>query len=401
MVRATIPQNEELRLQDLYETGLLDSPNEVEFEEIVRFASSLCNMPISLISLVDSNRQWFKARVGLDVNETNRDVSFCAHAILNDQLFEIPDATMDQRFHDNPLVVNEPAIRFYAGVPLVTSSGSRLGTLCVIDTIPGRLTDQQKFGLQVLANNVMRVAELRVKNKELYYLTETQKRIISILAHDVRNPLASIKSIIDLNQSELLDQNEAAEMMEMVSSQLNNTIDMVENVVNWGQLQLQFGRLKLEYFDLFELINLVFGSELILSAAKQNKLINSVEPGTVFHSDKRSLEFILRNLVSNANKFTQNGSIIISLQQTGTSSVLKVEDTGVGMTASQIVALWGDENFSQSTLGTSNEKGSGLGLLLVKEFVERLDGHIAVESEVGKGTSFKLIFNLYTIQEIN
>jgi len=390
MISAKIPENENKRLQDLYSSNLLDTPQEAEFDEIVNFASLLCNTPISLITLVDSNRQWFKARVGLSVTETNRDISFCSHAILQDQLFEVPDTMKDIRFHDNPLVTEDPSIRFYAGMPLVTSSGSRLGTLCVIDKIPGHLTEQQKFGLKVLANNVIKIAELRIKNKDLFYLTETQKKIISILAHDVRNPLASIKSIIDLKHSDILDANEAAEMMEAVSGQLTSTIDMVENIVKWGQLLLQFGHLSIEDFDLHELVERIFGSESLHSLSKNNKLINNVLPETIIYSDKNIFEFILRNLISNANKFTQDGSITVAAQQKGNKTVLSVTDTGVGMTNDRASELL-NNNTAGSTLGTNKEKGSGLGLLLVKEFVERMDGSITVESALNKGTSFKIV----------
>ena len=390
MISAKIPENENSRLHDLYESGLLDTPREVEFDEIVELASSLCNMPISLITLIDSNRQWFKASTGIDVTETSRDVSFCSHAILQDQLFEVPDTMEDNRFSDNPFVINEPGIRFYAGMPLVTSSGSRLGTLCVLDKTPGHLTGKQKFGLKVLANNVIKITELKIKNKELHYLTETQKRIISILAHDVRNPLTSIKNIIELKQSAVLNEKDAAEMMEMVAAQLNNTIEMVENIVNWGQLQLQFGRLQLADFDLHELVERIFGSESLKSTAKNNKLINNITEGTIIHTDKQALEFVLRNLVSNANKFTGNGSITVDSLQKGIKTTLWVTDTGVGMTEEHIHKLLDNKTYT-TTLGTNNEKGSGLGLLLAKEFIDRMDGTITVESTIDKGSSFKIV----------
>ena len=390
MISAKIPENENSRLHDLYESGLLDTPREVEFDEIVELASSLCNMPISLITLIDSNRQWFKASKGIDVTETSRDVSFCSHAILQDQLFEVPDTMEDNRFSDNPFVINEPGIRFYAGMPLVTSSGSRLGTLCVLDKTPGHLTEKQKFGLKVLANNVIKITELKIKNKELHYLTETQKRIISILAHDVRNPLTSIKNIIELKQSAVLNEKDAAEMMEMVAAQLNNTIEMVENIVNWGQLQLQFGRLQLADFDLHELVERIFGSESLKSTAKNNKLINNITEGTIIHTDKQALEFVLRNLVSNANKFTGNGSITVDSLQKGIKTTLWVTDTGVGMTEEHIHKLLDNKTYT-TTLGTNNEKGSGLGLLLAKEFIDRMDGTMTVESRINKGSSFKIV----------
>src|ERR1700753_1779671 len=120
MISAPIPQNENARLQDLQQSGLLDSPQEEEFDEIVKFASDLCDMPISLISLVDANRQWFKAKIGLEDNETHRDFSFCAHAILQEDLFEVPDTLQDSRFYDNPYVLSNPEVRFYAGMPLVS-----------------------------------------------------------------------------------------------------------------------------------------------------------------------------------------------------------------------------------------------------------------------------------------
>ena len=390
MVAAKIPENEKSRLKDLFESGLLDTPQEDDFDEIVKLASMLCNTSISLITLVDSNRQWFKAKVGIDIVETERDVSFCSHAILQDQLFEVPDTLTDIRFIDNPFVTNDPSIRFYAGVPLVTSSGSRLGTLCVLDKMPGRLTEMQRFGLKVLANNVMKIAELKIKNKELQYLTETQKRIISILAHDVRNPLNTIKNIVELKGSDMLDEEEAAQLMEKVAVQLNNTIEMVDNIVNWGQLQLKFGRLQLEDFDIHELVERIFGSEALKSIEKNNKLINDIAPGAIIHSDQQALEFILRNLVSNANKYTENGSITISMQPSGIKTVLKVIDTGVGMTEQQANEVLNNSSHN-TTLGTNKEKGSGLGLLLVKEFIDRMDGSITVESVINKGTSFKIV----------
>jgi signal transduction histidine kinase len=391
MISAPIPENENTRLQDLYNSTLLDTAQEEEFDEIVKFASQLCNTTISLISLVDSNRQWFKARIGLNATETNRDISFCSHAILQEELFEIPDTLKDNRFFDNPMVTNDPSIRFYAGMPLVTSSGSRLGTLCVIDKNPGQLTEMQRSGLKVLANNVIKIAELRIKNKDLYYLTETQKRIISILAHDVRNPLAAIKNIIDLKQSEILDAKDAANMISLVTGQLENTIQMVENIVNWGQLHLKFGALKLEDFDLYELVDRIFGSEKLNSVAKNNLLINRVGLGCIIHSDERALEFVLRNLISNSNKYTENGMITVQMEPMGLQHMLIITDTGVGMSKEKAIELLGNNSSYQSTLGTNKEKGSGLGLLLVKEFIDRLAGSIAVESEPGKGTTFKIV----------
>lgn len=147
MIAAPLPDNEQERLALLYELLLLDTPPEQRLDKIVEFAANEFDVPICLISLVDANRQWFKARIGLEVCETARDISFCAHALGGADLFVIPDARLDPRFHDNPLVTGAPHIRFYTGAPLLVRDGLAIGTLCLIDTRPRTLDD---IGLAIL-----------------------------------------------------------------------------------------------------------------------------------------------------------------------------------------------------------------------------------------------------------
>jgi len=150
MTPAPIPADEAARLQALHQLQLLDSPPEERFERVVRFAAEQLDMPISLVSLIDGQRQWFKARVGLDARQTDRDISFCGHAIMASELFVIEDASQDPRFVDNPLVTGAPHIRFYAGAPVNAPNGQRIGTLCVIDTVPRRLGPLERAVLEAL-----------------------------------------------------------------------------------------------------------------------------------------------------------------------------------------------------------------------------------------------------------
>jgi len=145
------PANEAARIQALQGLDLLDSAPEERFDRLTRLAKRLFNVPIALVTLVDTNRQWFKSCVGLDVSETPRDVSFCGHAILNDGLLLVPDAREDVRFHDNPLVTGAPNIRFYAGYPLTVPNGNKMGTLCLIDTKPRDLDEEERALLRDLA----------------------------------------------------------------------------------------------------------------------------------------------------------------------------------------------------------------------------------------------------------
>lgn len=146
MQAAPIPDNEAERLAALYQLLILDTPPEERYDRIVRFAAEEFDVPIVLVSLLDANRQWFKASVGTQVCETGREESFCAHVILDDGIMLIPDATQDPRFAGNPLVTQAPHIRFYAGAPLTMPSGLRLGTLCLIDRRP-RTLDALELGI--------------------------------------------------------------------------------------------------------------------------------------------------------------------------------------------------------------------------------------------------------------
>ncbi|GKS77131.1 GAF domain-containing protein [Acidovorax sp. SUPP950] len=150
MTPARPPENEAQRLRALQALMLLDTPPEERFDRFVRFAAEQLDAPIALMSLIDGQRQWFKSRVGLAVPQTSRDVSFCAHAILQPDLFVVEDANLDARFADNPMVTQAPNIRFYAGAPLCAPTGERLGTLCIIDTKPRSLTATERAVLRAL-----------------------------------------------------------------------------------------------------------------------------------------------------------------------------------------------------------------------------------------------------------
>ena len=154
-------RNEKQRLKVLWQYDLLDTVPEEVFDDLTELAARICEAPVAMITLVDEKRQWFKSKVGVSVNETSRDISFCSRAIEQSDLFIIPDAAADQRFAQNPLVTSDPKIRFYAGAPLITPDGYALGTLCVIDKVPRELRPEQKQALRVLARHVMGQLELR------------------------------------------------------------------------------------------------------------------------------------------------------------------------------------------------------------------------------------------------
>ncbi|MCZ2473917.1 PAS domain S-box protein [Aquirufa ecclesiirivi] len=162
-----VPQHEEDRLKALLHYNILDTISEEEFDDLTQLASSICQVPIALISLIDKDRQWFKSRIGISEQETSRDISFCQYTIMGDSIFEVQNTLQDDRFITNPFVTGKDEIRFYAGAPLLNPDGYPIGSLCVLDRVPRQLTDEQKKSLQTLSKQVINQLELRQKNIQL------------------------------------------------------------------------------------------------------------------------------------------------------------------------------------------------------------------------------------------
>ncbi|MFK7768162.1 MAG: PAS domain S-box protein [Mariniblastus sp.] len=213
---AKFPDNERARINALERYGILDTPPDAVFDSITQATANACEMPVALISLIDRNRQWFKSCVGLDVNETTRDVAFCAHAINNPtQLLEVEDATKDPRFSENPLVTGEPGIRFYAGMPLVTPDGLALGSLCIIDFKPRRLSASQRNTIKNLSNAIIALFEERRHSPVAAInnaIEETLKTGLLVIDPKVEgNPIIycnrGFETITGYNKSEIIGNN--------------------------------------------------------------------------------------------------------------------------------------------------------------------------------------------------
>ncbi|MGC3988436.1 MAG: GAF domain-containing protein [Chthoniobacteraceae bacterium] len=184
---APLPEQESARLRALRRYEILDTPAEKVFDDLLKLAAQICQTPIGLITFVDGNRQWFKSRIRFYTQEISRDISFCAHTILQDDVMEVPDARADERFSSSPMVIGGPAISYYAGTPLLTPDGHAIGTICVMDRVPRKLLPEQQESLKILAREVITHLELRVQAAEAAsYMEESERSEMALRESEER-----------------------------------------------------------------------------------------------------------------------------------------------------------------------------------------------------------------------
>jgi signal transduction histidine kinase len=396
-MQAPLPVNETTRLEALRDFDVLDTPPEQAFDDLTMLASQICNTPVAMVSLVDGDRQWFKSKVGTEATETPRDVAFCAHAILEPDLFIIPDAEADERFVGNPLLTSEPHIRFYAGAPLITPDGHAIGTLCTIDRVSRQLSPEQTDALRALARQAMTQFELRRNLKKLQELEKLREGLTSMIVHDLRTPLTSLLG--GLLSMEMLgelnaDQRELLKMSihggQTLLGMINDLLDISK--MEDGSLKLERARVRVE-----ELVDQALQQVTRLAAQKEIALVREIEPDLpALYADEAKLVRTLVNLLGNALKFTPpGGRVTLAARRSGTEQAVEfsVTDTGEGIPAEAFEQIF--EKFGQVESRQAGRKMStGLGLTFCKMAVEEHGGRIWVESELGRGSTFRFVVPL-------
>lgn len=392
MISAELHPQETQRIEELLRYEVLDTEDEKALDELTQLASVICGTSISLISLVDKDRQWFKSRVGLDAPETPREMAFCSHAILQDKVFEIPDALEDERFFDNPLVTGGPDIRFYAGMPLVSSSGMPIGTLCVIDTEPKKLDEKQQLALNTLAKQVISQLELRLHNRHLQRMQKDQKQIFAVLSHDLRSPFNGVLGLSRVlhQNSDTLNPELVAEMADGILESSLKVYQLLDEILQWSRNQLGAVQVELKAIALDPLIieTLDFMEESF--RLKKLNIKHFTNESSVVMADVNLTKTIIRNLLANAIKYTpEQGSIRIETHDVEGKVQLVITDTGEGIPLEIQNVLFKECVASQC--GTQGEIGNGLGLSLCGDFARKQEGYLSLDKSYKDGA--KLIIN--------
>lgn len=412
MKAAPKPANEAERLQALKDYEIVDTLPEKDFDDLTLLASQMCQTPIALITLVEEERQWFKSKVGIESQQTSRRDSFCSHTVLQDEVLVVPNSLADDRFFDNPLVTGDPMIRFYAGAPLTTQSGHKLGSLCVIDIKPRELSADQVTGLQSLARQVVSQMELRrslrlVKNsqKELQAAKDAadlayqvKGEFLANMSHEIRTPMNGIIGLTELLQNSKLDPDQG-EKLRMIQSCGQTLLELVNEILDFSKLEA--GQVQIEKRD-FNFKEMILDTIKLcdVTAIKKGLHISCDMETSVPDSisgDSTRVGQILMNLISNAVKFTTKGSVAIRVKRLGDLSQksceiqISVQDTGVGIPVDLQHRLF--KSFSQVDASTTRQfGGTGLGLAISKGLSEKMGGRIWFETVPNKGSTFHFTF---------
>jgi K+-sensing histidine kinase KdpD len=386
MISADLHVSERERLQTLLRYEILDTDDDQAFNELTQLASTICQTPISLISLVDDHRQWFKSKVGIDAPETPKNIAFCSHAILQEKIFEVPNALDDHRFCDNPLVTGAPDIRFYAGAPLIAPNGLAIGTLCVIDREAKTLTENQRQVLSVLAKQVISQLELRLRSHQLERMNRDREQLFTMISHDLRSTFNCIlgmsrrlsKKVNTLKPEALLKISQSIEASSI------NVYNLLDEILQWSQQRL--GSFRCFPKNQF-LRPLVTDAMELLQDSLEFKRLQvdlSIDTEMAVFADTTMTKAVMRNLISNAVKFSEpEAHISISAKINQQWVIVSVVDGGCGIDKKLISKLF--EQCVDSREGSERELGHGLGLSLCGEFINAQGGKIWVDEDYNNG----------------
>lgn len=381
MPPAPIPATEPLRLTELRSYDILDTVAEEAYDAITYLAAEICDVPIALISIVDTDRQWFKSRVGLDATETHRDLAFCAHAIHQpNSLLIVPDASADPRFSTNPLVTDDPSIRFYAGAPLVSPAGNALGTLCVIDRESRELTADQEKALKALSVQVMALLELRrtvrdleQKQREVEVATAQRDSFMATVSHEIRGPLTAVIGYVELLRAGLPDE-ERTEVLACVAREAADVEYLIEDLLVSARAEADSLRMATVPVRLdAQIAQVLEGLDPAAVAA-----IDMVVEDCRAIGDPARVRQIVRNLVTNAFRYG-GPAITVETRSAGDICHLTVADNGTGIPVGDRDLVF--EPFKQAAGGPNVPASVGLGLPISRLLAEKMGGSLTYRYE--------------------
>jgi signal transduction histidine kinase len=397
-MKAQLPDNEIDRLTALYGLNVLDSPPEADFDDIVALAAKVCGVPMSLVSLIDADRQWFKARIGTDLTETPRDMSFCTHTILGKDLLVVPDAKEDSRFRDNPAVEVNGGIRFYVGAPLITTEGYALGALCVIDSVPRRLEVEQLQALRALARQVTSQLEMRRyavalanTTARLQELERHKDDLADLVGGELRPTLRLMSTYLEgLGRTGYHDAETADLVGRATAAHVRGLSDLLEHLTTMADAGAGHDSLHMRQIDLTRLTQRAVEAVRPIAATKQIWILNHAGgPSLPIIADPVRLEQVLMHLLFAAVKYTPPGGRVRVGTEIESGPTVRLEDMDMpdGVRPDLFPHLY------YGAFGNpADVPGPDRGLAVAKRILDAHHATVALSDRPGDGMSLHVVF---------
>jgi signal transduction histidine kinase len=397
-MKAPLPDNEIERLAALYSLDILDSPPEKDFDDIVALAAGVCETPMSAVSLVDADREWAKASTGVELAETSRDVSFCAHAILGRDLMVIPDAREDVRFADNPIVTATNGIRFYAGAPLLTTDGFTLGTLCVMDTVPRRLDVEQQQALRALARQVTAQLELRRyafalanTTARLQELERRKDDLAGLVGGELRSSLRLMSAYLErLGDTGFHDMEMADLVGRATAAHCRGFRELIDHLTTMADAGLGGDSLHMRQCDLTRVTQRAVEAVRPIAASKHIWILNQAGgPSLPIIADPVRLEQVLTHLLFAAVKYTPEGGRVRVGTEMESGPTVRLDDMDLpdGMRPDLFPHL-----YYGAIVNPADVPGPDRGLAVAKRILDAHHATVALSDRPGDGTSLHVVF---------
>lgn len=392
-----IPFNENQRVLNLSEFDLDYSNLEDNFKDLCKLAAKVAGTDISMINMIDSYTQWTISNQGLPLSPMTREESVCQYTIVENNGFEVPDLSIDNRFNDKFYVAGYPNLKYYYGLPLKTIEGYNIGALCVLDTKTKELNPEKIELLKIIANEIVnRLNALQLIESlkgKVTDITEKQKRVV----HDIRGPLSGIIGLAEIisKQGDANKMDQVLEFIKMIHKSSHSILELANEILSIDdKLEVKVNAPNTSEFNLITLKEKLLA---LYNLQAKNKNIDfnisiNIEKGVIPFSKNKLLQ-IIGNLISNAIKFTPKNSYVnvtielIENEQNNTL-IIEVSDMGIGISEETIAFILSGK--SATTYGTDGEQGFGFGLPLVKHLVDGLNGDMTITSIVGKSSTFKI-----------
>ena len=385
-----IPANDQKRLEKLHEFEILGTYSEIEFDRIAQLAADIFDCPAALITFVDSDKVFFKSNLSeIEVNEVPRKDSLCSLTILEQKVTVIEDASQYDDLMESPFVCQPKGIKFYAGAPLTTSDGYRLGSICVIDDKPRKATDRQLNILNELSKLVMEKLENRLATKKIITVhTEYINRSV----HDLKNYVGTLMIATDLLEKSNLEKEFKA-LPAIINRNTKQISDRLNNMLNLSRIEGAAYTLSIRPCKISELLDHIVANYSTSINAKGQKVVKNYKPDIIFNADHNAISEIFENLLSNALKYSfPNAEIIITSDEDKDNFVFGFHDHGQGLTEKDMGKLF-VRYAKLSSVPTAKETSTGVGLTITKILTELHQGKIWAESKgKNEGASFYVSF---------